>query len=414
MSTTVPPPSKIDFLSAEYTAEPFHLLAQLRADSGVHYLEAHDTWVIAGYQEIKKALMNPAVFGSEGAINHLELTNEPEILDLKRTLGAVPHVNVMTRVDPPVHTRQRALANQAVTMRQTADAWAERIQEVVDSLVDEFEAGSTIDFVESFASPLPTMVILEILGLPVGEWRQFKAWSEAFVAPKYGVLTREAIIECERQLGDFRTRLFCEVRDRRAAPRNDVLTRLIESESEGQEPLNDAEIVSLAIMFLQAGNNTTTHALGTTLLGLLEWDGFDASMLDDDAFLTNVISESLRRVPPVMGVFRITTQDAEINGVTIPRGAHVLIMLAAGNHDASKFERPDALEPGRQFQLQHLSFGYGMHRCIGEPLARIELEVAMRRLFTRFPHLERKTKDLEYEQSLFFRGIKRLDLELKP
>ncbi len=309
----------------------------------------------------------------------------------------------MLKSDPPTHTRLRRLASDAFQPRRIA-LMRPDIEQIADTLIDRLQTKPQFDFVADFALPLPIHVISQMLGVPERDHARFHAWSNAIIAS--GVLSSERMVLTREMLAlsRYMRRLIAE---RRRNPGDDVVSQLIAADVNG-ERLSQTELVVTTILLLIAGHETTVNLLGNGLLALLQHPDQWQMLCAEPARIPAAVEELLRLVNPVQLVNRYAAEDVEIGGVTIPRGAHVQLVVASANHDAAVFARSDTLditaETGR-----HLAFSQGIHYCLGAPLARLEGVVAFERLTQRMPTLQLATPDMiEWRAGLELRGLMRL------
>jgi cytochrome P450 len=309
----------------------------------------------------------------------------------------------MLKSDPPTHTHLRRLASDAFQPRRIA-LMRPDIEHIADTLIDRLRDKPQFDFMADFALPLPIHVISQMLGVPARDHERFHAWSNAIIAS--GVLSNERMVLTREMLAlsRYMRRLITE---RRRNPGDDVVSQLIAAEVNG-ERLSQTELVVTTILLLIAGHETTVNLLGNGLLALLHHPTQWQMLCADPARIPAAVEELLRLVNPVQLVNRYAAEDVEIGGVTIPRGAHVQLVIAAANHDAAVFARTDTLDIAAETG-RHLAFSQGIHYCLGAPLARLEGVVAFERLTQRMPTLQLATPDMiEWRAGLELRGLVRL------
>jgi cytochrome P450 len=322
----------------------------------------------------------------------------------------------MLVVDPPEHTRLRGLVSQAFTPKRVRQL-APRIEAIAEELLDEALARGEVDFVEALTYPLPVIVIAEMIGVPPEDRAQFKAWSDALVAPLGSVFfappTPEMIAEQRRIRGDLEAYFVRLVEERRRNPADDLLTALVQAELEGSR-LSFAELLAMLILLLVAGNETTTNLIGNTVLELLAHPDALAAVRADPTLVPGVIDEVLRFASPVQMDPRRATRDTELDGVPVAAGEFVLCWLGSANRDEAVFERPEVFDIRRE-RRNHLAFGFGPHYCLGASLATLEAEVALRVLLARTRRFYRPDDaPLPLHPSIVFRGVTRLPLVLEP
>ena len=357
------------------------LLAWLEAsrqEGQVHHDDTQQCWHVLGHPEASAVLSDPVVFSSD-------LTAlQPEQEDL-----ALFQRGDLVRMDPPRHRTLRSLVNQAFTPRVVAGL-EPRIADLTTELLDR--AGERFDLVEALAHPLPVVVIADLLGVPASDRELFRRWAdvllgqdvdpdEALVAA--GERVAAAVAPTVREMNAY---LLDHVRARRVRPADDLTSRLVQAEVDGQR-LAYEEIVGFAGLLLVAGHVTTTATLGNSVVAFAEAPDAAAEVRGDPQLLPPAIEEVLRLRTPFPRLARLTTVDAEVGGVRIPAGQLVLPWLAAANRDGRVFTDPHRFDVHRR-PNPHLTFGHGVHFCLGAPLARLEARVALGLLFERYRDIE--------------------------
>jgi len=316
-------------------------------------------------------------------------------------------------MDPPRHHQLRSLVSQAFTPRAIADL-EPRIEELTEELLDETRGRTRIELVADLAYPLPVIVIAELLGVPAADRPSFKTWADDLLAQNnVDPSDKAAIEEAAAKLRKFHDYLRDHVRQRRAQPRQDLLSDLVAAEIDGQR-LSDQEIVGFATILLIAGHITTTILLGNTIRCLDEHPRAQDALRADPASIPGAIEEVLRYTSPIAQTTRVTTREVEIAGRMIPPRQILYLWLLSANHDERQFGRPDDFVIDRQ-PNPHVGFGKGIHFCLGAPLARLESRIALGVLLRRFSRLR---VDRRYPLEPFadpgFNGTKTLHLLVKP
>lgn len=314
----------------------------------------------------------------------------------RRLHPAVAHT--MLACDPPQHTRLRTLVTKSFTTGAVARL-RPFIARVTDELLDQWPADGTFDFVAGLAVPLPVVVICELLGVPRADRRDVQRWS----AQLFAAGEPDVVDTASHAMADYMTRL---VASKRRDPGSSLLDRLIAAR-DGDDHLTEAELVSLAVLLLVAGHETTTNALGNALLALLQHPAALDRLRGQPDDIPAALDELLRHDSAVStATFRVTTEAVTIGGTEIPARVPVLVALGAANRDPARFPDPDRLDLDRS-ATAHLAFGHGIHRCVGAPLAKAELEIALRALLTRFPgiRLGVPVDRLEWRNTRLVRGL---------
>jgi cytochrome P450 len=266
--------------------------------------------------------------------------------------------------------------------------------------------------VADLAIPLPVTIIAEILGVDPAQKDDFKRWSDWIVMDFMGQITEEMRPEVERDMDAFMAYFEVAVGERRAQPRDDLISALIRAETE-EQALTADEVLAFIVLLLVAGNETTTNLIGNAVRALLDHPEQLERMQRDPSLVPNAIEEALRYDPPVQFLLRRAARDVEIAGAVIPENALVMVSFASANRDERKFADPDRFDVTRDAQ-GHLAFGHGIHFCLGAPLARLEARIALEEILARLPNLRRLDDTLELVDSPFLRGPRRLPLTFTP
>ncbi|WP_330234732.1 cytochrome P450 family protein [Streptomyces sp. NBC_00566] len=350
------------------------------------------SYVVTGYAAAREALDDARLSKDTAAFFADKETS-------RRLHPAVAHN--MLASDPPQHTRLRKLVTGAFTKGAVAGL-RPFIADVTHMLLDQWPAGERVDFVAGLAVPLPVIVICELLGVPEADRPDVRRWSgELFAAGNPGLIDAAS-----HSLADYMSGLIA---DKRQRPGDALLDRLI-SARDGEDHLSEEELLSLAILLLVAGHETTTNFLGNALLALLQHPAELNRLREKPEAIPAVLDELLRFDSPVStATFRFTTEPVTLAGTEIPAGAPVLISLGAANRDPDRFPAPDELDSGRD-AAAHLGFGHGIHRCVGAPLAKAEAEIALREVLKRFPRLRLAVlpDQLEWRRTRLVRGLTEL------
>ncbi len=356
----------IDLTSEEARRNPFPLYDQLRSASPIRHDPRHDLWMILDYEGVKRALSDPDTFSSRAA-----------------PPGGAP-LDWLIFLDSPRHTKLRALILRAFTPQAVA-ALEPRIRGLSHDLLDRVVEHGEMDLAADFAVPLPMMVIAEMIGIPGSDRERFKRWSDAILnlaqtvsGGEEAILAARAFAAAKAEMGAYLAGLLA---DRRSSPKDDLLTRLVEAEVDG-ERLTQADLLGFFQLLLLAGSETTTNLIDNALLCFAEYPEQLARLRAEPGLLPSAIEEVLRFRSPVQAVFRQTRRDVEVHGRTIPAGKLVLVMIGSANRDPRQFPDAGRFDLGRD-PNPHLAFGHGVHFCIGAPLARLEARVALTDLLER-------------------------------
>ncbi|MEU9676899.1 MULTISPECIES: cytochrome P450 family protein [Streptomyces] len=355
----------------------------------------HQGYLITGHAEAREAFTDPRLSKDTARF----FADRPSDRDLHPAIS-----RTMLASDPPAHTRHRRVATPLFTAGRVREL-RPFITRVVDDLMAEWRPGTRVDLVAELAVPLPVTVICELLGVPESDRAALAGWSHEL----FDATDTARVDAASHRIGDYLTHL---VDTARATPGDGPLHSLLRDCDEGG--LDRDETVSLAALLLVAGHETTTQFIGNAVLALLRHpEAFDRLRRDPD-LIPGALDELLRYDSPVsVATFRHSTEELSVGGVDIPAGFPVLIATGAANRDPAVFPAPYRLDLDRD-AAGHLSFGHGIHRCLGAPLARAEAEIALRALVTRFPDtgLAVSAESLSWRRTRLTRGLTALPLVL--
>jgi cytochrome P450 len=359
--------SEFDPFSEQMLADPGRTWARLLREDPVPRTDRFDPpfWAITRHADVSGALRDVETFSSE--------------------FGQGPRFTVQGGLlsDPPEHTRFRRIVQRAFRPAQI-EKLRPRIEEIANALLDGL-SGDAMELHDDYACPLPVIVIAELLGVAPEDRLDFKRWSDVAVEA-LGMEDPGLLVEDLRALTRH---LAGAVAEHRASPRHgDVIDRLIAAAADGPG-LEDNQIVGVLFQLLVGGNETTTSLITNAVWRLLEDPARWEAVCSNPELVPAALEESLRFDPPVLGLFRTTTREVEVSGVTLPEGAKVMLCYAAANRDPEVFDRPDEFRLDRPSEesKQHLAFGQGIHFCLGAALARLEAEVSLHTLLERRPSL---------------------------
>ncbi|MEU4711956.1 cytochrome P450 [Nocardia salmonicida] len=367
------------------TDEQIAWFATMREYEPIRYDEDEDVWHIYRYADATRVLTDHARFSNDIR----------EFLPPSEYATSFNNKGNFVLMDPPEHRKLRSLVSQAFTPRLVASL-RPRITAVTKELLDSTRGREQFDIVETVAIPMPVIVIAELLGLPAEDHRLFRSWAEIIVECGFESLpSEENIAKMDPVLRDMETYLFERVRRRRAEPGNDIISGLISAEDNGFR-LDDADIVGFSTLLLMAGHVTTTSLLGNAIQCLHEYPERADELRADPDLLPAAIEEVMRYRPPFVLSERLTTQTVEVGGHQIPAKARVQAWIRSANRDEATFPNPDVFDI-RRYPNPHLGFGKGIHFCLGAPLARLEAEVALREILSRYREIHvNEDEPIEY------------------
>jgi cytochrome P450 len=402
-----------DLRSPEFIADPFPVLAELRRRDPVHWNSSLGGWVLTRHDDVRDGLRDKRLSADRirPFLDHLKDADRARIAELGDTLRMWA---VFT--DPPVHTRLRGLMNKAFTTR-AIDGLAPNIQAIVDDLLDRVAGQGRMDAIRDFAYPLPATVIADMLGVPRGDVESLKAWSDDLAA---FVLTSRVNPDRYRVAAESMREMVAYFEDlvalRRREPGDDVMSGLIAAHEAGDR-LSVAELVANTILMLFAGHETTTHLIGNGLLALLRHPEQLARLKahrHDRSVVRNAVEEILRFDGPTLASVRVVDRRFEIDGKTLTPGERVFLFNAAANRDPAVFPEPDRFAIDRPEAGRNVAFGYGLHFCIGAPLARLEGEIAFATLLDRLDDLALVQSTPDWSDTLNVRGVHALEVTFTP
>lgn len=390
-----------EFWTAEAMPNPHPIYRRLREEAPV--LREENTWILSRYQDVAALLPDRRM-----SAVRLQFDGFPE--EERKKYQALIDVNrdMILFLDPDAHTRLRGLVAQAFSARRIEEL-RPRIAALVDLLLAQLEPGEPWDLIEVLANPLPGLTIAELVGVPTSDQQHFTHWANEYGAwlgawQSDDELRRradQAAIELSNYLREL-------VKERRTRPQDDLLTGLIQAEEEGQR-LTEQEMISSVFLLLFAGNETTTNLIGNGILTLLRHPRELERLRSDPGLMRTAIEELLRFEGPVQLTSRSATEPIDLHGHRVEAGHHIDFVLGAANRDPEQFPEPDRLVLGRR-PNRHLTFGHGIHFCLGAPLARAQGQIAIAALINRYPNLALADDRIEWRHNPILRGLTGLQL----
>jgi cytochrome P450 len=387
----------------------------MREEQPVFRVPGTDLYFVTRYDLFGAILRDTATFSS--AFTFGTGIDRPVREQLREIVAqGWPPVPTLLTADPPRHTRYRATVAGAFGARRIAQL-RPVVADIVHRLIDGWIGDGHVEVVRHFAVPVPVEVIAAVLDISTDHLDDFKRWSDDSVAAIGAAISDERRLEAQRGIVELQHHLAAELEARRAQARDDLMSELVAAtiidDGDEERPLTTAEILSILQQLLVAGNETTTNALAEGVLLLAthpaQWAALQA---DPEGRAPALAEEVLRLASPTQGMFRVVTRDVELGGVTVPAGSRLVVLFAAANRDPDVFADPDELDPDRGNVRDHVAFGKGIHFCLGAPLARLELQVALAGLATRLGSLSLvEGAPLDYHPSFVLRGLERLDIE---
>jgi cytochrome P450 len=379
--------------------DPYPIYRALRAEAPAYRNDALNFWALSRHADVLAAFRDPVRFSNRNGVS----------LDPAAWTPAAQATMSFLAMDPPRHTRMRALVSRGFTPRRIADL-EPRIRELTRQYIDRFIATGRCDFIRDFAGKLPMDVISEMLGVPVADRDQLCRWAELVVHREEGVVDLPpAAMESAMSLLEYFRHL---VADHRARPRDDLTGALLAAEMDGDR-LGDFDVLAFLFLMIIAGNETTTKLLGNAIYWLAHNPAQRRLVRSDPALIPRLVEETLRYDGSTQALARTVTTDVEMYGQTLRAGDRAVLLVGSANRDARVFPDPDRFDIYRDTS-EMLSFGYGIHFCLGAALARLEGRIALEEVQARFPDYEIDTNRLRRIHSVNVRGFAAMPIEFPP
>lgn len=366
--------------------DPYPTYDRMRANGPAHRMRLINAWILTRYEDVDMVLRD-----------HRRFLKDDSIIEYRSMLNS----------NPPDHTRLRTIVSKAFTPRSVAELHP-RIERVVNELLDDVEGEGRFDLIEKFAFPIPITVIAEMLGVPPEDRDIFEEWSNdiSLVIEPYQTEEQEARVNrASEELFEY-FEVIMELR--RREPQDDMITALMNAEEEGDKLTHD-ELLGTLMLLLVAGNETTRNLIGNGTLALLRHPDQLRRLRDNPDLLDSAVNEMLRYDSPVQLDGRFAEEDIDIGGTRIPAGERMICAIGAANRDPAAFTNPNVLDIGRR-EKSHISFGRGIHHCLGAPLAMMEGRIAFAALLDRFSSIE-LVSEPEFREQIVLRGVEELWVE---
>lgn len=386
----------------QLSVDPYPAYERARAGGPIFWQRTLNSWAVTSFELCEQALRSPMsvdrgdLFGAVSPWSKLS----PDTLST--------FTSSMLLVDPPDHTRLRRLVSRAFTPR-TVEALEPRVAEIADELIDKVRHDPTVDLFEAMFAPLPIYVIGELLGIPEDDWPRLKAWSDEmakFIDPINAFRVREM----EAAVGEMKAALDGWISLRSDDPGDDLLSKLLQAEDEEDgSKLSRPELQSMIAILMAAGHETTSGLLGNAIVALDGRRDLSDRLATDTASVPAAVEELIRFDGAVQNTDRIALEDFELGGMPIRKGQVTVLLLGAANRDPAVFDHPDRLDFDRE-NVRSLSFGHGIHHCLGAALARLEMRVVLPKVCAAFPDHRVQASGIEWKSSLTLRGPVRLPI----
>jgi cytochrome P450 len=388
----------LDPRDTQFYENPYPIYHELRRKVPAFKWQQYGYWCFAGHEDVN-ALLRDRRFGRQ--ILHVATREELGLAEIPTRLKPFYDFeqHSLLELEPPVHTRLRGLVSRAFLSRQV-ERLRPKIESLSNQLIDGFEKKDEVDLLSTYATPIPIIVICELLGVPTEKADQLLSWSHDMVAMYMARRDRaveDGAVKATVAFSDYMRGL---VKERRKNLRDDLLSALIRAETEGQK-LSENELITTAILILNAGHEATVHSIGNGVKTLLE-------LGINEPITESLIEEILRFDAPLHLFTRYALEDIEYAGIRFRKGEEVGLMLGAANRDPARFDNPDQFNQARE-PNPHVSFGAGIHFCIGAPLARLEMLIAFQTLFSRLPNLAIASQP-HYKDVYHFHGLEELQV----
>ena len=384
-------------LDPEVLANPYPLYHRLRNEDPVHWDPFLHAWVVTGYSDVVTVLLKFSA----------ERTPPPDKL-IEMGLSALsPIAQVMVRqmlfLDPPAHTRLRGLASHAFAPRRV-EVLRSHIHDITQTLLDAVQDKGQMDVIADIAEPLPCIVTAEMLGVPVEDHRQLKAWSQDF-AEMLGNFQHnpDRALRILRSVEEMTAYFRSAMRQQRVHPRGGLVSSLLNAEMDGDR-LSEEEVIANCIVTMVGGQETTTNLIGNGVLSLLRHADELRRLRADFSLMPSALEELLRYESPSQHTARLAPEDTLLAGKRIGKRQAVIAVMGAANRDPERFPDPDRLDITRS-DNRHVAFGWAAHFCFGAPLARIEGQIAIQSILQRMPHLALEQRPLTWRNNLGLRGL---------
>ncbi len=397
-----------EVLSAERIADPHPYFAALRADDPVRWNEKYRAWFIHRYDDVLAALKDPR-FSSERIGPAYDRLSDEQKAQRQPTYDIL--MDWLVFRDPPDHTRLRRLVSRAFTPR-AVEAWRDRIIAVVNHLIDDLATTARFDLIQDFAYPIPAVVIAEMMGVPSEDRDRFKDWSDDVMILVFGARgvgdrrarAQQGLVELAGYLGEL-------VAHYRRHPTDNIISNLVEA-SEGDDSLEDPEIVANCVLFLFGGHETTTNLIGNGMRVLLDHPDQLERLRNDPSLVKPAVEEILRFDGPSKMEVRTLVEEVRMRDKTLPAGDMVYLVQHAANRDPEVFDEPDRFDVARE-PNNHIGFGFGLHFCLGASVARLEGTIALEALVRRLPNLELGPDPEVWVPTMLSRGLEHLPVTLR-
>jgi cytochrome P450 len=398
----------IDLYDPSVQEDWYPTYERLRSETPVYKVPGANLYVISRYDDVLYVLRHQELFPTGSTFVRSEAARA-----VYRDRGW-ERMNPLS-VNPPDHRSYRSLVDGFFNGEGLAPT-APLIESTISSLIDDFVADGSVEFISQFATPLPVAIITHLLGFPAEDIDRLKAWSAAWVLPFSGPLSEEQEVWVAENVVEFQHYIAAHAQEKRRNPTDDVLSALVQARFDNTRPLTDHEVITITDHLYIGGNETTAFALASAMWILLRTPGLLDEIRNDRERVPTFIEEALRLESPTQGLFRVVADDVELHGVTIPKGAAVHIRYASANRDPEMFEDPKDVHLDRPNARRHMAFSLGEHSCPGSGLSRLEQTMAINSLLDRLEDLslDETANDYHHHPGFVLRALRELHLRFKP
>jgi cytochrome P450 len=415
------PLHEVDTFDPEFLQDPHPYYRRLRAEAPVFRDPKNGIVYVSSYELVMEALARPLVFSNRfGAqLRAGAVTGDVSEEEMAAAAEGYQPADTMLTADPPEHTKYKKLAGRAFTYKKVM-AMNDYVETIVTELLDAFAAQGRCEFKSQFANLLPMYVICDALGFPREDRDRFRQWSDAFTLQLSGMANAEQRVWCARKIVEAQHYFLDICEQRRREPREDICSdlvqELLEEEDGSTRHLTPEELISIIQQILVAGNETTSHTLTTGIYYLLTNPAEFDKLKADPSLIENFVEESLRMLTPTNNMWRVATEDTVIGGVEVKKNDLMLLRFGSANRDDAKFPHADTFDIERENAKEQLAFGAGVHLCLGQQLARKEMQKAFPMVLDRLKNLQLvdPPESFRYVPSILLRGVEKLELTFDP
>ena len=398
-------PLHFDPLAEDQLRDPYPIYDRLREEAPVFWSEPQGLFVVSRYDDVVAVLKDHQNFSSQNSVRTSLAPPPPEVAAV--LAEGYPLSPTLTDSDEPIHRRLRGLINKAFTHRRVAEM-EEPVRRASEELIDGFAADGEADVIDQFGWSLPLTAICLILGVDPRDVEKLHVWSYHWLKLLQADDPVADQVEYARSVVEMQRYFIAEIERREREPGDDLISALLEAGRELEPPLDPVEAMRIPMNLIIAGHVTVTRAIGNSVALLIDSPDQQARLGTD---LDHLIEELLRLESPAQGLFRTALATTTVGGVEIPAGSRLMVHFAMANRDPAQFGCPAEIDPDRDGLMRHLAFGKGIHVCVGAPLARLELRIALPLLFERLPGLRYAEPRVEERDVIFFaRGYRHLRL----